>query len=63
MSPPEPALPNSTSHMTLDKDAYIVEVGRVPLDQKENGTTRPICYLPRSLTDVKRNVTQNNEND
>lgn len=42
MSPPVLSLSNSTGHMIFDIDACTVQAGCVPLQQLEDGTTKPI---------------------
>lgn len=54
MSPLVLKLPNSTSHITWDADAFIVQFECILLKQQEDGTIKPIGYWSRSLTNAER---------
>lgn len=52
ISPPILTLRKATGHMTLDTDACDIQVGFVLLQQPD-GTSKPIEYWSRSLTDAE----------
>lgn len=54
ISPSVHSLPISTDHMTLDADAYDVQIVCLLLQQQRDGPTKPIEYWFWSLTSAER---------
>ena len=62
MSPPVLALPRCGRKYTLDTDACGHQVGCTLLQEQPEGSTRPVGYWSRALTEAERNYTTTEKN-